>query len=126
MTYTRLLLTWLLLALLMPVNGLLREAGLKRVMSAGAAEALSALTGIVIILATTRWLFRVPADAPTAQLVRWALILVGATVAYEFGIGLAGGKSFADLLANYALWKGRLWPLVLAALAATPWLWRGR
>jgi hypothetical protein len=48
------------------------------------------------------------------------------TVAYEFGIGMAGGQSWAEMLKHYAIWRGELWPLVLLALAATPWLWRGR
>lgn len=122
----RLLGTWLLLALLMPVNGALREFGFKRVMPHGVAEVLSVVTGIALILATTRWLFRIPAETDAQRLVAYSAILVTLTVAYEFGIGLAGGRSLSELLENYAIWRGKLWPLVLAALAATPWLWRGR
>lgn len=122
----RLLGTWLLLAVLMPVNGAIREFGFKRLMPAAVAEPLSVATGIAIILVTTKLLFRIPADASPRQPVLHAVILVGLTVAYEFGIGFAGGKSMAEMLENYAIWKGRLWPLVLLALAATPWLWRGR
>lgn len=126
MTYTRLLLTWLLLAVLMPMNGALREFGFKKLMPVAAAEVLSVATGIVVILLTTRWLFRIPATAVSKQLAIYAVILVGLTVAYEFGIGFAGGKSVAEMLENYAIWKGKLWPLVLLALGATPWIWRGR
>jgi hypothetical protein len=126
MSLTRLLLTWLLLAVLMPLNGALREFGFKRLMPDAAAEVLSVATGIAIILATTRWLFRIPAVAATGTLAGYSLVLVGLTVAYEFGIGRAGGKSWAELLGNYAIWDGKLWPLVLVALACTPWLWRGR
>ena len=126
MSITRLLLTWLLLAVLMPLNGAIREFGFKRLMPDAAAEVLSVATGIAIILATTRWLFRIPAETGPATLAGYALVLVGLTVAYEFGIGRAGGKSWTELLANYAIWDGKLWPLVLVALACTPWLWRGR
>jgi hypothetical protein len=56
----------------------------------------------------------------------YSLTLLGLTIAYEFGIGFAGGKSMAEMLENYAIWKGKLWPLVLATIAATPWIWRGR
>lgn len=110
----------------MPLNGALREFGFKRVMPPGVAEVLSVLTGIALILATTRWLFRIPQEAESRQLLAYSTILVALTVAYEFGIGIAGGKSMSELLENYAIWRGRLWPLVLVALAATPWLWRGR
>lgn len=125
MSLIRLLLTWLLLAVLMPVNGVLREFGLKRIVSERTAEALSVASGIAIILLVTRWLFRVPATATAPQLVAWGALLVVLTVAYEFAIGLAGGQSFRELLGHYAIWRGELWPLVLAVLALTPWLWRG-
>lgn len=126
MTWTRLLLTWLLLAVLMPVNGIVREAGFKRLMPDRAAETLSVATGIALILVVTRWLFRVPADEPAVRLALQAVTLVGLTVAYEFAIGFAGGRSMRELAGHYAVWRGELWPFVLAVLAATPWLWRGR
>ena len=126
MSYLRLIGVWLLLALLMPLNGALREFGFKRVMPVPAAELLSVATGILLILATTRWLFRIPAGTANAALALQSLTLVVLTVAYEFAIGIAGGHTLRELLEHYAIWKGRLWPLVLAVLAATPWLWRGR
>lgn len=125
MTYTRLLFTWLLLALLMPLNSILREFGLKRFLPAAAADWASAATGIAIILLTTRLLFRIPADEPTLRLAAQAMLLVLLTVAYEFAIGLAGGRNLAELGGHYALWRGEAWPLVLIALGATPFLWRG-
>lgn len=126
MPLTRLLLAWLLLAVLMPVNGALREFGFKRLVSERTAGALSVLTGIAIILAVTRWLFRIPAATTAATLAGYSAILVALTVTYEFGIGRAGGKSWAEMLGDYAIWNGKLWPLVLVTLACTPWLWRGR
>ena len=107
-------------------DGAVREFAFKRMMPDQASEVLSVATGIAIILATTRWLFRIPATTGAATLAGYSAILVGLTVAYEFGIGSAGGKSWTELLANYDIWDGKLWPLVLLALAATPWLWRGR
>lgn len=124
MTYRRLFATWVILALAMPLNGALREFGFKRMMSTAAADTLSVATGIALILAVTRLMFRIPAETPTRQLALYSVILVALTVAYEFGIGLAGGRSWPEMLENYAIWKGRLWPLVLAALALTPFLWR--
>lgn len=82
MSYTRLLLTWLLLAVLMPMNGALREFGFKKLMPVAAAEVLSVATGIVLILITTKLLFRIPASTEAKQLAIYAVILVGLTVAY--------------------------------------------
>ena len=126
MTYSRLLATWCLLAVLMPLNGALREFGLKRVFPVTTSEILSVVTGIAVILITTRLLFRIPRETPTARLIAFSVILVVLTVAYEFAIGLRGGQSMRQLLGHYAIWRGELWPLVLVALAATPFLWRGR
>lgn len=124
MSFGRLLGTWALLAVLMPLNGALREFGFKRMMPNRAAEILSVVTGIIVILVTTRLLFRIPADTPSTRLALYAVILVVLTVAYEFAIGLRGGQSLSQLLGHYAIWRGELWPLVLVALAATPFLWR--
>lgn len=126
MTYLRLFATWCLLAVLMPLNGALREFGLKRVFSDSMSEMLSVVTGIAVILTTTGLLFRIPRDTPTTRLTAFSAILVALTVAYELAIGLRGGQSLRQLLGHYAFWRGELWPLVLIALAATPFLWRGR
>ena len=32
-------------------------------------------------------------------------------------------KSWSELVVNYAIWRGRLWLIVLATLALTPFLW---
>lgn len=125
MSYARLFGTWCLLAVLMPLNGAIREFGFKRVVPDRTAEILSVVTGIAIILVTTRLLFRIPGDAPTARLVTFSAILVALTVGYEFAIGFRGGQSLRQMLGHYAIWRGELWPLVLLALAATPFLWRG-
>lgn len=126
MSWRRLLSTWLLLAVLMPINGALREFGFKRVMGDATAEVLSVVTGILVILGTTFALFRIPRDAATGRLAAQSATLVALTVGYEFAIGLRGGQSLSALLGHYAIWRGELWPLVLVALAATPFLWRGR
>src|SRR5918997_1781576 len=47
------------------------------------------------------------------------------TVLFEFGFGRGvDGKSWSDLLADYNLAEGRLWPLVLAWLALGPFALR--
>jgi len=125
MSTTRLLLTWLVLALLMPLNGILREFGLRRLMPDMAAEWLSAATGIAIILGITRWLFRIPAETANVRLLAQSGMLVALTIGYEFAIGFASGRDARAMASSYALWDGRPWPLVLLALAASPWLWRG-
>ena len=126
MTITRLLVTWLILAALMTANGAFRELVLKASLNVGVAELISALLGITLILVVTFISFRSPRDYPLASLALMSLLLVGLTVAFEFGLGLISGKSWSELLANYRFWEGRYWPLVLVTLAVSPFLGRGR
>ncbi len=126
MSYARLLGAWLLLAVAMPLNGAFRELVMKPRIPHGVADVISAVLGVCLILGITRLIFRIPSDTPTRTLVLVSAALVALTIAFEFTFGLVEGKSAQELLANYALWRGRLWPLVLMTLGATPFLWRGR
>lgn len=126
MTITRVLVTWLILAVLMSVNGAFREFALKRFLDAGPAEFISALIGIAIILAVTFVSFKSPRDYPLGSLALMSLLLVALTVAFEFGLGRLGGRSWSELLADYRFWEGRMWVWVLLTLAVTPFLGRGR
>jgi hypothetical protein len=124
MSLRRILGVWLLLAVLMTCNGILREAALVPWFGRTAADLLSPALGIGIILAATRPLLRPFAGLPSARPGRLALAWLGLTVAFEFLFGhYVDGKSWGDLLANYALWRGRLWPVVLATIGIAPFLW---
>ncbi|MDF1506084.1 hypothetical protein [Roseisolibacter sp. H3M3-2] len=128
MSLRRVVGVWALLAVLMSGNGILREVALVPWLARPAADAVSAALGIAIILATTRALVR---GGPGWSRGRVAVIWVGLTIAFECVVGrYVDGKEWRELLENYALWRGRLWPLVLASLAAAPYVWtrdaRGR
>lgn len=124
MPFTKLLTAWLVILPFMIVNGILRELVLEQIVSAPVAEAISAAIGIVIVLALTRWLLRPLVGKSTGALARASLILVVLTVAFEFLFGhYVDRKSWSELLANYAIWNGRLWPIALSTIAFTPFLW---
>ena len=38
----------------------------------------------------------------------WLLL----TLTFEFSLGLAGGHSWAEMLADYKIWEGKIWLLV--------------
>jgi hypothetical protein len=44
------------------------------------------------------------------------------TTLFEFGLGRFSGKTWTELLANYYLLNGQLWPLFLLCLGLMPWL----
>jgi branched-subunit amino acid ABC-type transport system permease component len=108
----------------MIANGALRELVLRPIMGRGAAEILSALFGVVIIIVMTRYLLRRISGRRLAELMRASAVLVLLTVAFEFVFGrFVDRKSWTELISNYAIWRGQLWPLVLATLALMPFLW---
>jgi hypothetical protein len=115
---------WLLLAVLMIGNGLLREVGLVPAVGRAGADVLSAMLGIAIVLLATRPFLRPLSGAPTGALIRVSLLWLVATVAFEFLFGhYVDGKSWSELAGDYAIWRGRLWPIVLAALVLAPFVW---
>jgi hypothetical protein len=108
----------------MSANGIFRELVLRPAVGSVLADIISAMLGIAIIVAVTRWFLRPRVRQPIAHLVRVSALLVGLTVAFEFLFGhYVDRKSWSELAANYALWQGRLSPLVLATLAFMPFVW---
>jgi hypothetical protein len=109
---------------LMIANGIVRETLLLPALGRTMADVASAGLGIAIILAVTRPFLRRATDRSTAALVRISAIWLALTVSFEFLFGhYVDGQSWADLADNYALWRGHLWPVVLASVVAAPFLW---
>jgi hypothetical protein len=115
--------TWLALAVVMSANGAFREMVLRRAVGS-AADIISAVLGIGIIVLITRSLLRVTSPLPISRVLVASALLVALTVAFEFLFGhYVDGKSWSELAANYAFWKGRLWPFVLLTIALMPFVW---
>ena len=118
-------LEWFPLLVLAVANGALRETVLGKHFSALAAHQISCLTGSLLlfgfITAMSRWW---PfATAQEALLTGSAWLVM--TVAFEFLFGRYGGhKTWRELLADYDVSSGRLWPLVLVTVFAAPSLTR--
>src|SRR5688500_3367933 len=113
MPLKRALIVWLILAVLMSANGVFRETVLRPSLGDRPADLLSAALGITLILVVTAFGFRPLIGLRLSQLVAVSLLLVGLTVVFEFVMGrFVDHKSWAELAANYAFWRGRLWPLV--------------
>jgi hypothetical protein len=124
MPWGRVLTTWALLAVAMALNGIVRETMLKRAMPSGAADVVSALLGAAIILFVTRPMFRSLRGSPDRALAMASVVLVLLTIVFEFAVGLyVDHRSWTELLGNYAIWRGRLWPILLALVALTPFIW---
>lgn len=119
----RTLTAWTLLAVAMTANGIFRETVLRPAFDARA-DVISAALGIGLILGVTAIALRPLPQAGLGRLAAISALFVALTVVFEVVIGRAvDHKTWAELAANYAFWKGRLWPIVLLVVALTPFVW---
>jgi hypothetical protein len=118
---------WVLLALAMIANGTVRALVLEPLLGAHVAELAAAGTAIVLILLITRPFVRSRGAASVSEAIGLGVLWTAMTVAFEFLFGhYAMDASWAALLANYDVIDGRVWPVVLVAIAAAPFVWRVR
>jgi hypothetical protein len=123
--WSRVFAAWVTLAVLMTLNGIFRVKVLAPGMGAFRAEVASALIGIMLILSATHLFLRRAGALSNGQLIAVSATWVSLTLLFEFIFGhYVDGKSWKELVENYNLARGHLWPLVLAALAASPFLSR--
>ena len=119
----RYLLAWLLMVPLGILNGTLRQFTYGRIVPELRAHQLSTLTGIMafaayVWLVDRQWPFASASDALLVGPI-WVVL----TVAFEFTFGrLVAKLPWQRLLQDYNLAAGRLWLLLLAALAFLPLL----
>jgi hypothetical protein len=114
------LVIWLGLLVVAIANGALREGVLLKVLPRSLAFICSGLLLIAAVLLVAmvamRWLGRV--DVTRCLLV--GLLWLALTVGFEFGFGLARGRSMGSLLDAYRFREGNIWPLVLLFIALAP------
>lgn len=112
---------WLLMLGIAVVCGAARDRFLAPRMGADAARAFETVLGVAVFVAvifsTIRW---IEPDLERGKLLALGVGWTLATVAFEFGMGLAMQKTWPEMLADYNLLAGRLWVLVLLALLVTP------
>jgi hypothetical protein len=118
------MLLWLLILVAMFGNGVLRVGVLQPRLGEDLARQVASLTGIAIVLGLSRSLVPRLGRRTASELVGVGAIWLALTLAFEFGFGrYVSGLSWQALFADYDLFRGRLWPLVLLATFAAPWFW---
>jgi hypothetical protein len=120
---TRALAVWCLLLVLAILNGGMRDTWLSPALGDTAGRAISSVLLALLILLTTRQTIRWIGPTTAGEALTVGTLWVGLTLAFEFGFGHYGfGKSWAELLADYDLLRGRIWILVLLATLVAPLL----
>ena len=88
-----------------------------------AAIMVSSVIGIVLIQLISQLSF----GSATGSLTELAMIAATwllLTLAFEFTFGhWVDHKTWSELLANYNVVRGKLWPFVLASIVAAPFIW---
>ncbi|BCK87856.1 hypothetical protein MIZ01_1653 [Sideroxyarcus emersonii] len=119
----RYLAAWFAMLAVATVNGALRDLTYGRRLPALLADQLSCLSGIlllgaVIYLYVRRWPFVSAKQAWLAGLF-WMVLTAG----FEFlFFHYAAGHPWPELLANYDVMSGRLWPSILLWVAVAPYV----
>lgn len=122
----RAVLVWAAMALAMVGAGALRVGLVEPRAPAWVTELFGAVLGVVLILALTRRFVRSIPSPDASLLAGLALLWVGLTIAFEFALGRWAGRSWASQVENYDLTRGHLWPVVLLAVGAVPFVWGWR
>jgi hypothetical protein len=120
MTPFRAFLSWFLLLAAALLNGALRQLAFPSTLSDFAARQVSAgmgavLFGVVIWFVLRRW------PLSTARNT-WATgaLWVALSVLFEIGLVRGSGRPWSEVAAQYAVWNGSLWPLLLAWVLTAP------
>jgi len=119
----RYLLGWSVLLAVAVTNGALRDLTYGRYLSELHANQISCVSGILLFAVVIRAFVRrwPPASVPDAWFI--GLFWLVLTLAFEFlFFHYVGGHSWAELLANYDVMRGRLWPLILVWVAIAPYV----
>ncbi|MBE0627827.1 MAG: hypothetical protein IH606_23795 [Burkholderiales bacterium] len=104
-------------------NGVLRDFTYGRHMDELSAHQLSTAASVLLLGLLIRGYTRICPPAAAQEAAFIGLLWLALTVAFEFlFFHYAGGHSWPDLLDNYNLMKGRLWPVVLVWIAIAPYV----
>jgi hypothetical protein len=117
------LVLWAVLAVAMFANGTLRVLVLQPHLGERLARQVATGSGVIIVFAAAFLLVR-GLDAPSGvELLKIGALWLVLTLAFEFGMGLVSGASWEEMLADYDVRAGRLWPLIPLSALVAPWIW---
>lgn len=117
--------TWFLFLPIPILNGYLRERWYASMTGTAAAHQIGvAILSMAFLIYAFFSLRSYSAVLSVGQLLVVGLVWLLSTVAFEFGIGLATGRSWNYMLADYKVWEGRVWPFFLLVMLLSPFIIR--
>ena len=117
------LIAWFVMLLVSIANGAIRDFTYGKYMDELAAHQLSTASSVVLLGIVIWGFIRFYPLSSGREAVSIGLLWVALTVAFEFlFFHYVGGHSWSELLANYNVFKGRVWIVVLIWVATAPYV----
>ena len=104
------------------LNAAIRQFVFIKHMSELQAHQLSTLTLIILCSVYTWFIFPYLKVQNTEQSFLIGAVWVTLTILFEFSLGRLTNRSWGDLLQDYNIFSGRIWPIFLLALFLLPYL----
>jgi hypothetical protein len=115
---------WVVMAVAASANGIFRVIVLEPRLGAKMAGVISAISAVAIIQLIAFLAVGGQRVRSWRQLAAVAIAWLLLTIAFEVILGrYVDRKSWTELVADYNLLEGRLWPVVLASVFAAPFVW---
>jgi hypothetical protein len=116
---------WLLFIPVPVINGFLREKWYKPALGELPAHIIGSIAVSLLYLIYVFLFFKKSIlEYSSAQLFLMGGIWLVLTLIFEFGIGVAAGRSWEYMLSDYDVLKGRIWPMVLLIIFFSPFIVR--
>jgi len=104
-------------------NGAIRDFTYGKHVNELAAHQLSTVSSVVLLGIVIRMFVRLYPPDSGRQAVSIGLLLMGMTIAFEFVFfPHVGSHSWAELLGNYNVFRGRVWVVVLVWIGIAPYV----
>jgi hypothetical protein len=81
------------------------------------------MSAIVVLFVVAYFFVRDETRMTNRDAWKIGMVWVAATIIFEFGFGFAWGRQFTELLAQYDVRRGSLWPVLLVAELLAPAFW---
>jgi hypothetical protein len=120
MTPLRAVLSWFVLLAVAFLNGAVRQFGYPSTLGDFAARQVATGVGAVALGATIWFILRRWPLPRASQAWATGALWAALTVVFEVALVRGGGRPWDDVIAQYALWKGSLWPLLVLWVLAAP------
>jgi len=117
------LIAWLVMLLVSIANGAVRDFTYGKYMGGLAAHQLSSAGSVLLLGLVIRAFVKFYPPSSGREAVAIGLLWVALTVAFEFlFFHYVGGHPWTELLANYDVFRGRVWIVVLVWVATAPYV----